>query len=158
MICRRVGLFSSKDVEIGKMLLSYVDPLSITPAYHLKKIRTCQSVPVYRRVEGPGTALAAELSVLRGGLVVIINDSFSFRSITLPNARSPPPPEPQYPFGQQSRPCDEGEGGHRNLNLGIYGWASSAGFHISEASINAKALAERLSDDIGSYCGHEGAS
>ena len=76
MICRRVGLLSSKDVEIGKMLLSYVDPLSITPAYHLKKIRTCQSVPVYRRAEGHGASTRAGI-LGPGSLAVIINCFFS---------------------------------------------------------------------------------
>ena len=40
----------------------------------------------------------------------------------------------------------------------LVGEIVSAEFNVSEVSISAKALAKRLSDDIGSYCGHEGTS
>ena len=116
---RHAGLFGSKDVEIGFYRGTWINCLS-PPAYHLEKLRTCQSVPVYRRTEGRGASTRARIlrppwwPRHRHQPLLLL-----FHSITTPNVRSLL--EFGHPFGQRCHRFGEGDSGHRTLHLGIYG-------------------------------------
>ena len=151
MMRRHAGSFSSKDVEIGKMLPSYVDPLPITPRLPSRKpssLSISSGISGYRRSWGEHSRQNSQSSV------VASSSSSTASSPSIPSRH------PMHdPPSSSSTLLDNDAIDAMKVAVDVAPsiWESmealvsdivSAKFNIPEALIRAKGLTKRLSDNI----------
>ena len=151
MMRRHAGSFSSKDVEIGKLLPSHVDPLPITPRFSSRNtpnLSISSSISGYRRSWGDHSRQNSQSSLVASS------------SSSTASSPSVPPRNPVYdPPSSSSTLLDNDAIDAMKVAVDIAPsvWESmetlvddvvSAKFNIPEALIGAKALTERLGENI----------
>lgn len=151
MMRRHAGSFSSKDVEIGKMLPSYMDPLPITPrlpSRNTPNLSISSGISGYRRSWGDHSRQNSQSSLAASSS----SSTASSPSIPSRNPMHDPP-------SSSSTLLDNDAIDAMNVAVDIAPsiWESmealvgdvvSAKFSIPEALASAKALTQRLSDNI----------
>ena len=158
MAGRHTGLFSSKDVEIGCCRGTWIHYPSPPPTIS-KKYEPINQFRYIGTQKVSGRALAPEFSVLPGGLAVIIN-CFS-HSVSSRHPMQDPPLSSGTLLDNDSISLmnvtmDIAPSIWESMDI-LVGEIVLAEFNVSKVSISVKVLAKRLNNNIGSYCGHEGA-
>jgi len=150
MMRRHAGSFSSKDVEIGKMLPSYIDPLPVTPRLprNTSNLSINSGISGYRRSWGEHSRHNSQSSLVA---------SSSSSTASSPSIPSKYPI--QDPPSNSSTLLDNDAIDAMKVAVDVAPsiWESmealvgdivSAKFNVPEALISAKALTKRLSDNI----------
>ncbi|KAF9644472.1 hypothetical protein BDM02DRAFT_3102873 [Thelephora ganbajun] len=151
MMRRHAGSFSSKDVEIGKMLPSYVEPLPVTPrlpSRNAQNLSISSNISGYRRSWGEHSRQNSQSSL------VASSSSSTASSPSIPSRH----PTHDPPSSSSTLLDNEAIDAMKvAVDIAPSIWESmetlvgdvvSAKFNIPEALINAKALTGRLSDNI----------
>ena len=151
MMRRHAGSFSSKDVEIGKMLPSYVDPLPITPRLPSRKnqnLSISSGISGYRRSWGEHSRQNSQSSLVA---------SSSSSTASSPSIPSRHPTHDPPSSSSTLLDNDAIDAMKVAVDIAPSIWESmealvgdivSAKFSIPEALISAKTLTKRLGDNI----------
>lgn len=148
---RHAGSFSSKDVEIGKMLPSYIDPLPITPrlpSRNAQNLSINSGISGYRRSWGEHSRQNSQSSL------VASSSSSTTSSPSIPSRN----PMHDPPSGSSTLLDNDAIDAMKvAVDIAPSVWESmealvgdvvSVKFNIPEALISAKALTKRLDDNI----------
>ena len=151
MMRRHAGSFSSKDVEIGKMLPSYVDPLPVTPrlpSRNTPNLSINPGISGYRRSWGEHSRQNSQSSL------VASSSSSTTSSPSIPSRH----PMHDLPSSSSTLLDNDAIDAMRvAVNIAPSIWESmealiddvvSAKFNIPEALASAKTLTKRLGDNI----------
>ena len=151
MMRRHAGSFSSKDVEIGKMLPSYVDPLPLTPRVPSRSttnLSISSGISGYRRSWGDHSRQSSQSSLVA---------SSSSSTASSPSIPSKHPMQDPPSSSSTLLDNDAIDAMKVAVDIGPSIWEAmealvgdvvSAKFNIPEALISAKVLTERLSNNI----------
>ena len=149
MMRRHAGSFSSKDVEIGKMLPSYVDPLPSAPRIprNTSNLFINSGVSPYRRSWGDHSRQNSQSS-----LVASSSSTASSPSIPSKQQIQDPPPSSSTLLDNEAVEAmkvavDIAPSIWESMET-LVGDVASAKFNLPDALVNAKALTKRLSDNI----------
>jgi len=153
MMRRHAGSFSSKDVEIGKMLPSYVDPLPVTPRLpsrnrNIPNLSISSGISGYRRSWGDHSRQNSQSSLAASSS----SSTASSPSIPSRNQTHDPPSNSSTLLDNDAIDAmkvavDIAPSVWESMEA-LVGDVSSAKFNISEALVSAKALTNRLGDNI----------
>ena len=150
MMRRHAGSFSSKDVEIGKMLPSHMDPLPPTPRVprNTSKLFINSGISVYRRSWGEHSRQNSQSSLVASSS----SSTASSPSIPSKHQMQDLPPSSSTLLDNEAveamkEAVDIAPSIWESMET-LVGDVASAKFNLPDALINAKALTGRLSDNI----------
>ena len=151
MMRRHAGSFSSKDVEIGKMLPSYIDPLPVTPRFpsrNTPSLSISSGISGYRRSWGDHSRQNSQSSLVASSS----SSTASSPSIPSRNPMHDPPSSSSTLLDNDAIDAmkvavDIAPSIWESMEA-LVGDVVSAKFNIPEALISAKALTKRLGDNI----------
>ena len=150
---RHAGSFSSKDVEIGKMLPSYVDPLPVTPRLpsrnrNIPNLSISSGISGYRRSWGDHSRQNSQSSLAASPS----SSTASSPSIPARNPTHDPPSNSSTLLDNDAIDAmkvavDVAPSIWESMEA-LVGDVASAKFNIPEALASAKVLTKRLGDNI----------